>query len=264
MSKLQRIAMAVEYSGHNYNGWQIQPHSPSVQAVVETAVSKVADEAVHSYCAGRTDTGVHGLGQVIHFDTQAVREERAWVLGSNANLPKDVAVRWARVVDDEFHARFSALTRRYRYIILNRKVRPAINANNVSWDYRPLDEMLMRKAATHLIGEHDFSSYRALACQAKSPVRDIRTLEITRHGDLISIDIEANGFLHHMVRNIAGVLMAIGAGEQPVTWSKTVLDYRDRTLGGVTAPPHGLYLTAVSYPDKYQFPRPEIHTLYGV
>jgi len=225
-----------------------------VQACVEEAVSRVADHPVAVICAGRTDTGVHATGQVVHFDTEARRTERSWVLGGNVKLPRDVAITWAKQVDGDFHARFSAQARQYRYEILNRAFRPAIDRDHRVWDYRPLDAARMRQAARALLGEHDFSSYRALACQAKSPVRTVHRLDVTREGQCVLIDIRANAFLHHMVRNIAGVLMAIGCGEQPVEWAGEVLGLRDRTLGGVTAPPQGLYLTRVEYPDRYGIP----------
>jgi tRNA pseudouridine38-40 synthase len=253
-----RYALGVEYNGSRYCGWQYQDHSSSVQAEIEKALSFVADEPVHVTCAGRTDTGVHATGQVIHFDTSANRDERAWVFGGNANLPKDITITWASIVDDEFHARFSAVRRAYRYVICNRDTRPAIYTETVSWDYRPLDADRMQQASQHLLGEHDFSSYRAQECQAKSPVRTLYRLEVSRHGGFIYIDVEANAFLHHMVRNIAGVLIAIGAGEQPVDWTRTVLAYRDRSLGGVTARPGGLYLVHVKYLEKYGFPRPAL------
>lgn len=250
-----RIALGVEYDGHGFCGWQYQDHSPSVQEEVEKALSKVANQPIKVICAGRTDTGVHATEQVIHIDTDAERTMRAWVYGANANLPKGVAVLWATPVADDFHARFSAVRRRYRYVIFNRNVRPTFLAWRTSWDYRPLDEKRMAEAAKVLIGEHDFSSYRAQGCQAKSPVRTIYRLDVTRSEELIFIDIEANAFLHHMVRNIAGVLMAIGAGEQPVDWARQVLEYQDRTLGGVTAPPSGLYLTQVYYPESFDLPQ---------
>lgn len=249
-----RIAMGVEYNGEHYCGWQYQDHSPSVQQEIETAIGKVANHNVRVFCAGRTDTGVHGIGQVIHFDSDAQRTEHSWVYGSNANLPNDIAVLWARPVSDDFHARYSALKRCYRYVILNRRIRPAILNSKVSWEYRPLDEHRMIQAAKHLIGEHDFSSYRAVACQAKSPVRHLYRVDIARHGELVILDLEANGFLHHMVRNIAGVLITIGCGDADIVWSKQVLEQRDRTCGGVTAPAHGLYFMGVSYPDVFQIP----------
>jgi tRNA pseudouridine38-40 synthase len=250
-----RIAMGVEYDGRQFCGWQIQDGVASVQAELEAGLSTVANEAVAVICAGRTDTGVHALGQVVHFDIAAERSMRSWVLGTNANIPKSVAVQWAQPVGEAFHARFSALGRRYRYVIFNRWVRPTFAAGRVSWERRPLDETRMASAARHLLGDHDFSSYRAVACQAHSPRREVTRLEVTRHDDLVIIDIEANAFLHHMVRNIAGVLITIGAGEQDTDWSKTVLEARDRTAGGVTAPPHGLYLMDVTYPPEFDLPR---------
>ncbi|MBI3772138.1 MAG: tRNA pseudouridine(38-40) synthase TruA [Gammaproteobacteria bacterium] len=250
-----RIALGIEYDGSAFSGWQFQDHSPSVQAVVEAALSKVADQPVRVVCAGRTDTGVHAAEQVVHFDTEVERSLRAWVFGANANLPKEVVVLWATPVSEEFHARFKACRRRYRYVIYNRPVRPTFLAWRTTWDYRPLDVARMQAAAQMLIGEHDFSSYRAQGCQAKSPVRTVTRLDVSRQEELVFIDIEANAFLHHMVRNIAGVLLAIGAGEQPVTWAKEVLEHRQRALGGVTAPPSGLYLMAVEYPAEFQLPQ---------
>lgn len=250
----QRIALGIEYNGSRYCGWQFQDHSPSIQEKVEAALSRVADHPVRVHCAGRTDTGVHAWGQVVHFDTTAVRENHAWVLGGNANLPADISILWARPVTEEFHARFSALRRQYRYVIFNRSVRPAVLAGRVSWEYRPLDIARMQDAAEMLLGEHDFSSYRALACQAKSPIRTLYRLEVTRQGELVWLDLEANGFLHHMVRNIAGVLMTIGAGEAEPNWARDVLQRRDRTQGGVTASPDGLYFVTVVYPESFSLP----------
>ncbi len=250
-----RIAVGVEYDGSNFSGWQYQKNGErTVQDEVEKALSKVANHPVRVNCAGRTDTGVHATGQVVHFDTDAIRDERAWVFGSNTNLPKDVALLWAKPVDDEFHARFSATRRAYRYVIFTRHVRPTFLAYRVTWHYKPLDVDRMAEAGKALVGEHDFSSYRAVACQAKSPVRTLHKLEVTSQGPFIFIDVEANGFLHHMVRNIAGVLMAIGDGDKPVEWSREVLEARDRTLGGVTAQPYGLYLTEVGYPEEFALP----------
>lgn len=250
-----RLALGIEYDGFDFCGWQIQEGVRTVQASVEEALSKVANHPIRVACAGRTDTGVHSLGQVIHFDTDAIRSERSWIYGANANLPKKVSVQWARPVAEDFHARFSAMSRRYRYVIFNRPVRPTFLAWRVAWEYRPLDEMRMGQAASYLIGEHDFTSYRAQACQAKHPVRTIQQLDVYKKDDLIVIDVEANGFLHHMVRNIAGVLITIGAGERPALWAKEVLEARDRTIGGITAPPHGLYFMEVKYPERFTIPR---------
>jgi tRNA pseudouridine38-40 synthase len=253
-----RIALGIEYDGSKFSGWQIQDpvqQVRTVQAALEAAVSAVANHPVGVVCAGRTDAGVHATAQVVHFDTTAERTERAWVFGINANLPKDVCVLWAKPVSDEFHARFSAVRRAYRYTIFTRRVRPTFLAYRVTWEHRPLDGERMRAAAQALLGEHDFSSYRAVACQAKSPVRTLHRLDLTQQGPFVHLDLEANAFLHHMVRNIAGVLMAIGAGEREPAWAGEVLEARDRTLGGVTAPPHGLYLTRVDYPEVHALPR---------
>jgi tRNA pseudouridine38-40 synthase len=250
----QRIALGIEYDGSRYCGWQYQDHSPSVQEKVEQALAKVANHGVRVNCAGRTDTGVHALGQVVHFDTGVERPDHAWVLGSNANLPDDISVLWAKPVSADFHARFSAVRRRYRYVIFNRPIRPAILATRASWEYRPLRVERMCEAAQYLIGEHDFSSYRALACQAKSPIRTLHSLDINRHEEIVLLDLEANGFLHHMVRNIAGVLMKIGAGEAEPIWAREVLELRDRTQGGVTASPHGLYFVTAYYPEHFSIP----------
>lgn len=253
-----RIALGVEYDGTRFYGWQIQPGTRTVQECIEQALSKVANHPVRVITAGRTDTGVHALGQVIHFDTEAVRENHSWVFGANANLPDDCGLTWARPVVDDFSARFSATARHYRYVIFNRAVRPGAFGTKVSWCYRPLTVEWMQAAAHHLVGEHDFSSYRALSCQAKQPVRTVHRLEVVRQGERVVIDIVANAFLQHMVRNIAGVLMTIGAGERPPEWAREVLDARDRTLGGVTATPHGLTLMAVDYPARFDLPRPTV------
>jgi len=251
-----RIALGIEYDGSQFCGWQFQDHSPSVQASVEHAIGKVAAHSVRVICAGRTDTGVHALNQVVHFDSDAVRSERAWVFGCNANLPKSVAVTWAKEVSPDFHARFSARRRRYRYVIFNRAVRPTFLAYRVCWQHKELNVEKMSAAAQHLVGRHDFSAYRAAGCQAKDPTREIYSLSVARQRDLIFIDIEANAFLHHMVRNIAGVLMTIGCGEQEVDWSRQVLLGKDRKLAAITAVAHGLYLTDVDYDDSYHLPKP--------
>jgi len=250
-----RFAMGIEYDGSSFFGWQIQNTYPSVQQVVEHAISSVANTNINVVCAGRTDTGVHAAEQVIHFDTIVERSDSAWLKGTNANLPKSVSVLWVKPVTEQFHARFSAETRRYRYIIFNREVRPAFLGGRVSWDYRQLDEIKMQKAANTLLGEHDFNAYRTVACQAKSPVRNLMRLDISRNNELVFLDVEANAFLHHMVRNLAGVLMSIGAGEQAISWAWEVLQTRDRRSGGVTAAADGLYLMKVNYPVEFDLPQ---------
>jgi len=249
-----KIALGIEYDGSVFNGWQRQNHGHGVQEDVEKALSIVANHDVKVICAGRTDTGVHGLGQVIHFETMSQRSEHSWVSGANANLPHSVTVHWAKVVKDDFHARFSALSRTYQYLILDQPVRPAVLSKKVTWDYRKLDVSRMQQAIPYLIGKHDFSSFRAVACQASSPERTISLLEIRREGKFICIDIQANAFLQHMVRNIAGVLMTVGCGEKEPLWVQQVLEFHDRTRGGVTAPPHGLYFKSVEYPEEFEIP----------
>lgn len=252
-----RIALGIEYDGSRFHGWQAQqPGVRTVQTVLEAALTRVADHPVRVVCAGRTDTGVHGVGQVVHFDTQAVRSERNWLLGGNVNLPADVAITWVREMSEDFHARFSAVSRRYRYVIFNRTVHSAVLAERVTWTHRPLNAERMHAAGRVLVGEHDFSSYRALSCQAKSPVRTLHLLTVERHGDFVVLSVHANAFLHHMVRNIAGVLIAIGKGDRPVEWAVEVLELRNRTLGGATAPPEGLYFERVEYPPEFGIPAP--------
>jgi tRNA pseudouridine38-40 synthase len=246
-----KIALGVEYDGTAFHGWQFQGDVRSVQECLQAALSKVANHPVTVHCAGRTDTGVHAAGQVVHFETQAVRSSRSWVLGSNANLPGDISVSWARQMPVDFHARFSAIGRHYHYQMLNRGVRSALWRGRATWIHHPLDEQVMQRAAKHLVGTHDFTSYRALACQAKHPMRTIHRLDVDRQAKIITIRVHANAFLHHMVRNIAGVLIAIGKGEQGESWTREILELRDRTKGGVTAPPQGLCLTRVDYPEKY-------------
>ncbi len=243
--------MGVEYDGSAFHGWQVQDGVRTVQQCVAEAVSRVADHPVTLHCAGRTDAGVHAFEQVIHFDTAAVRSERSWLLGTNVNLPPDVSIRWVLPVDDEFHARFKAEARHYRYRILRRPTRSALLRDRATWVHHALDVDAMRRAARYLVGEHDFSSFRALACQAKSPVRRILYLDLAEQQELLEIRVGANGFLHHMVRNIAGVLISIGKGEAPVEWTHELLQIRDRTRGGVTAPPGGLYFVRADYPERF-------------
>jgi len=248
-----RIAAKIEYDGTHYHGWQQQRELSTVQAVVEQAFSAVAAHPIKVVCAGRTDAGVHAAGQIIHFDTDVQRSERAWVFGANANLPHDVCVHWAKPTSDNFHARFSALARQYRYLIYNKPIRPALKWQQLTWQCLPLDAELMHHAAQRLVGEHDFNAFRAKQCQAKSPVRTIEFLRITRKAEIVCIDIKANAFLHHMVRNIAGVLMAIGAGKASVDWIDELLLSKNRADGGVTARPQGLYFMGVDYPAEFTF-----------
>ena len=256
-----RFALGLEYDGSAFHGWQAQQGLRTIQGCLEHALSRVANQPTEVVVAGRTDAGVHagtgGLyGQVVHFDTTAQRSRRAWVLGGNWYLPADVAIRWAQAVPDDFHARFSARARHYRYLIHNGPTRPVLDRSRVTWDHRSLDVPRMSTAARFLLGTHDFSSYRAQGCQAKSPIRTIHRFTITRKEEYgtIAIDVVANAFLHHMVRNLAGVLMTIGAGERSPEWAQEVLERRDRTCGGVTAPPEGLYLIGVEYPPEFGIP----------
>lgn len=249
-----RVALGVEYDGTKFSGWQIQAEQRTVQGTIETALSCVANHKICTVAAGRTDSGVHALQQVIHFDTLAQRDERNWVLGLNTNLPSDINITWAKPVTDDFSARFSALSRSYRYLIFNRVGRSAIHAKRMWWLFGPLDEKRMQAAADLLVGHHDFSAFRAKLCQAHSPFKTVETIQVTRHDDCIAIDVKAQSFLHHMVRNIAGVLVPIGQGIKPVTWAQTVLESRDRAQGGITASPDGLYFVNVEYPEKYNLP----------
>lgn len=253
-----RIALGIEYDGAAFSGWQIQESNvQTVQGTLEQALSQIANETIDQcQVAGRTDTGVHATEQVIHFNTTAERTMRSWVLGSNRYLEEHtVSVLWAHAVTDDFHARFSAQRRRYRYVILSRPIRPSFLRNRVSWDPRPLSLKRMQQAAKYFVGEHDFDSYRTVKCQAKSPVKKVYFLNVSQNGEYYYIDIEANSFLHHMVRNIAGVLMTIGAGEAEPQWAEEVLHAKDRTKGGVTAPSGGLYLTYVTYDQSFKLPQ---------
>ncbi len=253
---MTRFALGVEYKGTSFHGFQTQASGlQTVQQALESALSKVADEPITLVCAGRTDSGVHATQQVIHFDTTSARPEKAWVLGTRQNLPDDVMVRWAKVVVPEFHARFSALNRTYRYLISDAPTPSSILSNQVTWSSRKLDLELMRKGARKLVGEHDFTSFRAVQCQAKNPVRTIHHLHLVRRGDLIILEVRANAFLHHMVRNIVGVLMAVGAGDKSPDWVGQVLAAKDRTKGAVTAKPYGLYLVNVEYPEHFAIPQ---------
>lgn len=254
-----RVALGVEYAGARYCGWQTQlnPARMSVQETLERALARVADHPVSVSCAGRTDAGVSASGQVVHFDCRHERPLVAWVKGVNSHLPDDISVRWSIGVPGDFHARFSAFARRYRYFIYNAPVRSAVAAGRFTWHPYPLDAERMHEDAQHLIGELDFSSFRAAGCQSRTPMRNVHSISVQRAGDLVVIDVTANAFLHHMVRNIAGVLIAVGAGRQSPGWTREVLTARDRKVAAVTAPPDGLYLVDVSYPDAFGLPRPE-------
>jgi len=251
---MARIAVGIENDGTSYRGWQTQPAAPAVQAEVERALGLVADHPVAVTCAGRTDAGVHARAQVVHFDSGANRTARAWVLGANSHLPGDISLRWATPVPEHFHARYSAEARAYRYLILNRVARSALAARRALCVHRPLDVPAMRVAAAMLIGEHDFSAFRAAECQAKTPVRNMRSLEVERGGDWITIDVCANAFLHHMVRNIVGLMLAVGAGDAPPERAREQLQSRQRSQGEATAAAHGLYLWQVHYPAGFGLP----------
>ncbi|BDM63882.1 tRNA pseudouridine synthase A [Shewanella sp. NFH-SH190041] len=257
-----RIALGVEYDGSAFYGWQRQAEVDSVQAQLERALSIVANEPIELQCAGRTDAGVHATGQVVHFDTNASRKEGAWTLGVNAHLPDGIAVRWARTVDDEFHARFSATARRYRYVIYNHNFRPGILRQGVSHYHGDIDEGKMHMAAQALLGEQDFTSFRAIQCQSRTPFRNVHRVSVTRQGMYVIVDIQANAFLHHMVRNIVGSLLEIGLGRQPLDWIRTLLALKDRTKAAATAKPHGLYLVDVTYPEDYQLPKLALGPLF--
>jgi tRNA pseudouridine38-40 synthase len=249
-----RIALGIEYNGAELYGWQAQAHLPTVQGFLEAALSQVANERCQVFCAGRTDAGVHAIGQVVHFDTQANRSLQAWIMGTNTYLPPTISVRWAQIVSEDFHARYSALSRCYRYIIYNVKSRSALFHHRATWRYEELNLATMQEASRYLIGELDFTSFRSAQCESKTPMRNVHRLNISRYHDFVIIDIEANAFLHHMVRNIAGVLMRVGAGYQEPEWVLEVLQAKDRRKAAETASAAGLYLHAVKYPAVFDLP----------
>lgn len=251
---MKRIALGVEYAGDAFCGWQSQAHGRTVQDVLESALGQIAAQRVRLHCAGRTDTGVHASVQVAHFDTDAHRPASAWVRGVNALLPAAVVVRWAVEVDDTFHARFLATDRRYRYILHNTPTRPALFAGRVGWFHLPLDEARMAAAAECLVGVHDFSAFRAAGCQAKTPVRLMHEAAVSRQGDYLLFDFRANGFLHHMIRNLVGALVYVGKGRYPVPWMRELLESCDRRGAAPTFAPDGLYLCGVSYPSRWPLP----------
>jgi tRNA pseudouridine38-40 synthase len=250
-----RIALGLEYDGSAFNGWQSQPDVPSVQAALQAALSGIAEETIAVTAAGRTDTGVHALEQVVHFDTAATRPLTAWVRGANALLPHSIAVLWAHAVPDQFHARFSAQARSYQYVLINRPSRLGVHHDKAGWFHAPLDVQKMREAAQCLLGEHDFSAFRAAECQAKTPVKTLTQLDIRSHGETIIFDLTANAFLHHMVRNIVGCLVYIGKGKHPPQWLREVLQGCDRSRAAPTFAPDGLYLRRISYDEKWGLPQ---------
>lgn len=242
-----RIALGIEYDGTHYHGWQKQENLSTIQGQVEEALSKVADASIYVSCAGRTDAGVHAYGQVVHFDTEVERPIKAWILGTNGYLPANIKVHWAKQVSNDFHARFSATARQYRYVIFNSKIAPAILRHHALWYPYDLNESAMQEAANYLLGEHDFSSFRGSGCQSKSKCRCVEIIDVKRDNLIVTIDVKANAFLLHMVRNIVGLLLEIGRGEHPPIWAKEVLELRDRTACAATVPAQGLYLMKVDY-----------------
>lgn len=258
-----RIALGIEYDGARFYGWQRQKDVPSVQAHLEEALSKIANGlSIDVQCAGRTDAGVHGTGQVVHFDVDIVRPLKAWTMGVNTQLPDSIAVRWAKEVPDDFHARFSATARRYRYVIYNHPLRPGILRQGVSHYHGELDADLMHQAGQYLLGENDFTSFRAVHCQSKTPWRNIHHINVKRQGAYIVIDIKANAFVHHMVRNITGSLITVGRKEKDPSWIQWLLAAKDRTLASATAKAEGLYLVEVSYPSAFDLPSSPVGPLF--
>jgi tRNA pseudouridine38-40 synthase len=251
---MPRIALGLEYDGSEFLGWQTQPGGNTVQDALESALASIAGAPVSVTAAGRTDRGVHARIQVAHFDSEAQRPESAWVRGVNAALPAAMAVLWSREVPGDFHARYSALSRTYRYELLNRPVRAALAAPYVGWFHLPLDVEKMREAAALLLGEHDFSAFRSSECQAKSPIRTIHAFEVTRESQTIHFVVRANAFLHHMVRNLVGTLVYIGKGKHPPQWLLQVMESRDRTKAAPTFGPEGLYLERIEYEPKWGLP----------
>jgi tRNA pseudouridine38-40 synthase len=251
---MARIALGIEYDGSGFCGWQTQPSACAIQDAVERGLAEIAGHPVATICAGRTDAGVHAVAQVVHFDTAAARPDTAWVRGVNALLPDTVAVTWMARVGDDFHARYSATERRYRYLLLDQPLRPALNRRHVGWIHQTLEVDRMREAAAYLLGEHDFSAFRSSECQANSPVRELRALNIDRRGDYVVFELAANAFLHHMVRNIVGSLSYVGAARRSPQWMQELLAARDRARAAPTISAAGLYLADVRYDEKFELP----------
>ncbi len=256
-----KYALGLSYDGAQFCGWQSQPNGCAIQDALEAAIANIAQHPVRVHAAGRTDTGVHALGQVIHFDTDATRPISAWVRGVNAHLPPTVRVEWASEVADSFHARFSAFSRSYQYLLYNAPVAPALMATKAGWFHLPLDFLAMREAASYLVGQHDFSAFRASECQAKSPIRTLTRADVSVAGQYFVFDFSANAFLHHQVRNMIGALIYVGKGNYPATFIKELLQKRDRTLSPPTFSPSGLYLTGVGYDTKWGLPQGSQHGL---
>jgi tRNA pseudouridine38-40 synthase len=253
-----RWAACVEYDGSAYHGWQSQPHASSVQDTLEAALTRLAAAPIRIICSGRTDTGVHAQGQIVHFDTEVERSERAWLLGTNRYLPDDIALQWVVPVPQTFHARFGAVAREYRYWILDRTAPSALWRNRAYHSHHRLDVDAMQTAAQHLVGYHDFSAFRAAACQAKTPWRELSRCDVIRRGDWIRLEVRANAFLHHMVRNIVGSLLPVGRGERGPEWLAQLLANKDRRRAGMTAPAQGLSLRRVHYPPDFELPAPAL------
>jgi tRNA pseudouridine38-40 synthase len=251
-----RIALILEYDGSGFCGWQSQPSGASIQDALEAALTQIASEPIRVVTAGRTDAGVHATSQVVHFDTQAQRPPTGWVRGTNTFLPGNISVLWASRIRDDFHARYCAVERQYVYLLLNHPVRPGLYHGKVGWFHQALDTDAMQAAAGWLVGEHDFSAFRAAECQAKSPVRNLTRIGITRRGNIVVFEFRANSFLHHMVRNIVGCLVYVGKGKYPPEWIRQLLEGRRRSEAAPTFSPEGLYLTGIRYDDHWQIPRP--------
>ncbi|MGQ0801678.1 MAG: tRNA pseudouridine(38-40) synthase TruA [Pseudomarimonas sp.] len=249
-----RHALALEYDGTDFLGWQRLSHGATVQAALEDALSFVANQRIEVICAGRTDAGVHAQRQLVHFDSDATRTPHGWMMGCNSRLPNSVAVLWVKPVGDDFHARYGARARRYRYQMLNRSIRPGLHSRSLAWERRPLDAARMHTAAQTLVGEHDFSAFRTSQCQAKHPLRHLHSIRVERAGDIVSVDVQANAFLHHMVRNIVGSLLVVGCGEREIDWIAELLRGRDRTRAGPTAQAAGLTFVGPLYPVAWQLP----------
>lgn len=252
---IKKIVLGIEYNGSNYHGWQIQNNVNTIQKFLKNAVEKIAQENIKIYCGGRTDSGVHAIGQVVHFKTSKKRNNLAWTVGVNSFLPNDISVNWSKNVSFDFHSRFSAISREYCYVILNRRCKSGIFNNFVGHYSRPLDEKKMHIAAQSLVGEKDFSSFRSSQCQSYSPFREVKSISVNRFGNYIFINIEANSFLHHMVRNIVGSLLEIGYGKKEILWLSNLLMLKDRNKADSIAKPSGLYLVSIKYPSKYNIPK---------